>query len=105
MLSSSRVTLSYLGRVFRGFASSIAGEIDVFDGYVIFFLRNVNLSMMITYPMPWVRPLKARHRDRAAFLATEQDPLLETVTDRLLDRLEDCKRDFPRVAVVGGAGE
>ena len=49
--------------------------------------------------------MKARHRDRAAFLATSHDPLLETVTDRLLDRLEDCKRRFPHVAVLGGAGK
>ena len=27
------------------------------------------------------------------------------VAERLLDRLEDCKRTFPRVAVLGGAGE
>ena len=52
------------------------------------------------------RPLKARHRDRSAFLApsASQDPLLAAVTERLLDRLEDCKRKFPHVAVIGGAG-
>ncbi|GAX75078.1 hypothetical protein CEUSTIGMA_g2522.t1 [Chlamydomonas eustigma] len=49
--------------------------------------------------------LKVKHRDRASFLSTSYDPLLETVTERLLDRLEDCKRKFPRVAVLGGAGE
>ena len=27
------------------------------------------------------------------------------MAERLLDRLEDCKRTFPRVAVLGGAGE
>ena len=27
------------------------------------------------------------------------------ISERLLDRLEDCKRDFPNVAVIGGAGE
>ncbi len=26
------------------------------------------------------------------------------VTEALLDRLEDCKRTFPTVAVLGGAG-
>jgi len=49
--------------------------------------------------------LKARHRDRAAYLAGSRDPLLETVTDRLLDRLEDCKRKFPTAAILGGAAE
>lgn len=49
--------------------------------------------------------LKARHRDRSAFLAGESDPLQATVTERLLDRLEDCKRSFPAAAVLGGAGE
>lgn len=27
------------------------------------------------------------------------------MTERLLDRLEDCKRTFPVAAVLGGAGE
>ena len=27
------------------------------------------------------------------------------VTESLLDRLEDCKRTFPTVAVLGGAGD
>ena len=27
------------------------------------------------------------------------------MVDRLLDRLEDCKRDFPRAAVLGGAAD
>lgn len=38
-------------------------------------------------------------------LSYRQDPLLCTVADRLLDRLEDCKqRSFKHVAVIGGAG-
>lgn len=27
------------------------------------------------------------------------------MAERLLDRLEDCKRDFPTAVVLGGAGE
>ena len=27
------------------------------------------------------------------------------ISERLLDRLEDCKREFPNAAVIGGAGE
>ncbi|MEW5300865.1 MAG: hypothetical protein WDW36_003763 [Sanguina aurantia] len=49
--------------------------------------------------------LKARHRDRAAYLGSSEDPLLGVVTDRLLDRLEDCVRKFPVALVLGGAAE
>ena len=51
--------------------------------------------------------LKALHRDRAAHLLstiTHKDPLLSTVAERLVDRLEDCTRPFPHVLVLGGAG-
>ena len=52
--------------------------------------------------------LKALHRDRAAHLLsssnTHKDPLLTTVAERLVDRLEDCTRPFPHVLVRGGAG-
>jgi len=56
--------------------------------------------------------LKALHRDRAAHLlssittttTTHKDPLLTTVAERLVDRLEDCTRPFPHVLVLGGAG-
>ncbi|KAJ9522870.1 hypothetical protein QJQ45_023660 [Haematococcus lacustris] len=85
--------------------------------------------------------VKARHRDRAAYLARlhealagtlplglapscsnvavpasegqqtgqgpkssyRHDPLLGTVADRLLDRLEDCVKTFPKAAIIGGA--
>ncbi|KAL0037871.1 hypothetical protein WJX79_003110 [Trebouxia sp. C0005] len=50
------------------------------------------------------RQLKRAHRNRAALLQTADDPLLVAVTEALLDRLEDCKRTFPTVAVLGGAG-
>eukprot|EP00887_Chlorella_sp_A99_P004594 scaffold4.g4594.t1 len=49
-------------------------------------------------------PLKARHRDRAAREPVGTDPLLDEVAERLLDRLEDCTRSFPRAVVLGGAG-
>lgn len=58
----------------------------------------------VPLPRPLPRLLKSKHRDRAAYLGGGGDPLQELVTDRLLDRLEDCKRKFPRVAVIGGAG-
>ncbi|KAG2497192.1 hypothetical protein HYH03_004781 [Edaphochlamys debaryana] len=49
------------------------------------------------------RPLKALQRDRAAALQDPTDPLLGAVSERLLDRLEDCKRAFPTAVVLGGA--
>ena len=41
--------------------------------------------------------------ERAAWLAHREDPLHEEVTERLLERLEDIKREFPVVLVLGGA--
>ncbi len=35
---------------------------------------------------------------------TKADFLLQRVSDGLADRLDDVKRDFPRAAVIGGAG-
>ncbi|KAK9917381.1 hypothetical protein WJX75_003779 [Coccomyxa subellipsoidea] len=50
------------------------------------------------------RDLKRAHRDRAAWLQKKDDPLQVEVAEQLLDRLEDCKRTFPVVAVLGGSG-
>jgi len=47
--------------------------------------------------------LKEKHRDKAAFLSSNTDPLHETITERLLDRLDDCKdRTFRSVAILSG---
>lgn len=51
------------------------------------------------------RELKVLHRDRAARYPVEEDPLLTTTTEQLLDRLLDVKRDFQVVAVLGGRGD
>eukprot|EP00877_Chromochloris_zofingiensis_P004341 jgi/Chrzof1/13908/Cz08g17020.t1 len=48
---------------------------------------------------------KAAQRDRASAIRTASDPLLSHVTDRLLDRLEDCVAKFPTAVILGGAGE
>lgn len=48
--------------------------------------------------------LKSKQRDRAAFLSSDRDPLHETIAERLLDRLDDCKgRTFASVAILSGA--
>ncbi|MCO5578727.1 hypothetical protein L7F22_032572 [Adiantum nelumboides] len=49
------------------------------------------------------RMYKRRQRDRAAWLMGTEDPLLDVVTENLLDRLEDCKRTFPTALNMGGA--
>ncbi|KAF8066190.1 methyltransferase [Scenedesmus sp. PABB004] len=54
------------------------------------------------------RQRKAAQRDRAAALRCalhRPDPLLRHITERLLDRLEDCVARFPTALVLGGAGE
>lgn len=57
---------------------------------------------------PPLRPLcsvlKAAQRDRAARYPAEPDPLTDEVAGRLVDRMEDCTRRFPRALVLGGAG-
>lgn len=49
------------------------------------------------------RDYKRKQRDRAAWLMVPYDPLLETVTENLLDRLEDCRRTFHTALNMGGA--
>lgn len=49
------------------------------------------------------RVLKSKQRDRAAWLMSDSDPILDTVTESLLDRLQDCKRTFPKALNLGGA--
>jgi NADH dehydrogenase [ubiquinone] 1 alpha subcomplex assembly factor 5 len=54
---------------------------------------------------------EAAQRDRAAYLRSidaagdPTDPFLEEIARRTLDRLSDVKRPFPRVLVLGGAGD
>lgn len=49
------------------------------------------------------RVYKTKQRDWAAWLMTLEDPLLDVVTENLLDRLEDCKRTFHTTLNMGGA--
>ncbi|MED6169281.1 hypothetical protein PIB30_019923 [Stylosanthes scabra] len=51
------------------------------------------------------RQLKRKQRDRAAWLMPTNfdDPLLTTVADNLLDRLQDCKKTFPTTLCLGGS--
>lgn len=49
------------------------------------------------------RQLKRNQRDRAAWLMPQTDPLLHTVADNLLDRLQDCKKTFPSALCLGGS--
>ncbi|KAJ1376746.1 S-adenosyl-L-methionine-dependent methyltransferase [Sesbania bispinosa] len=49
------------------------------------------------------RQLKRTQRDRAAWLMPPNDPLLHTVAENLLDRLQDCKKTFPTALCLGGS--
>ncbi|XP_059077470.1 putative methyltransferase At1g22800, mitochondrial isoform X2 [Cryptomeria japonica] len=51
------------------------------------------------------RYLKGKQRDRAAWLMSPTDNFLDTVAERLLDRLEDCKKDFSTALCLGGSIE
>ncbi|WP_424139274.1 class I SAM-dependent methyltransferase [Roseomonas chloroacetimidivorans] len=50
------------------------------------------------------RPLLRRRRDRAAATQHRVAPILEAVTERLLDRLDDTTRRFDRALEIGGRG-
>ncbi|KAK7271391.1 hypothetical protein RJT34_27247 [Clitoria ternatea] len=60
------------------------------------FSSNSNLKI-------FDRQLKRKQRDRAAWLMPQNDPLLHTVAQNLLDRLHDCKRTFPTALCLGGS--
>jgi NADH dehydrogenase [ubiquinone] 1 alpha subcomplex assembly factor 5 len=51
------------------------------------------------------RPLHRRRRDRAAAGLGRHDFLLREVAKRLLDRLDDVRRQFRRVLVLGGTAD
>ncbi|KAL1811720.1 hypothetical protein DCAR_0623846 [Daucus carota subsp. sativus] len=49
------------------------------------------------------RNLKRKQRDRAAWLMSPKDTLVDTVAENILDRLEDCKKTFPTALCFGGS--
>ncbi|XP_021771600.1 putative methyltransferase At1g22800 [Chenopodium quinoa] len=49
------------------------------------------------------RDLKRKQRDRAAWLSRSDDTFINSVADNLLDRLEDCKREFSTALCLGGS--
>ncbi|KAB1210933.1 putative methyltransferase At1g22800 [Morella rubra] len=51
------------------------------------------------------RHLKQKQRDRAAWLMHPKDCFVDAVVENLLDRLEDCKKAFPRALCSGGSLE
>ncbi len=50
------------------------------------------------------RPALRRHRTRAAAGLAQHDFLFREVSERLVERLGDVRRDFPRVLILGGHG-
>ncbi|MHA1107828.1 MAG: methyltransferase domain-containing protein [Alphaproteobacteria bacterium] len=53
---------------------------------------------------PFDRAALRRHRARAAAGFAEHDFLFREVAERLVERLGDVRRDFPRVLILGGHG-
>nr|XP_007148619.1 hypothetical protein PHAVU_005G001600g [Phaseolus vulgaris]ESW20613.1 hypothetical protein PHAVU_005G001600g [Phaseolus vulgaris] len=49
------------------------------------------------------RQRKRAQRDRAAWFSPAQDPLLHSVSQNLVDRLQDCKKTFPTALCLGGS--
>ncbi|KAL9234171.1 hypothetical protein vseg_009070 [Gypsophila vaccaria] len=49
------------------------------------------------------RNLKRIQRDRAAWLTRSDDSFVNSVAENLLDRLDDCKKDFPTALCLGGS--
>ncbi|KAJ3671582.1 hypothetical protein LUZ60_007661 [Juncus effusus] len=69
-------------------------------------LLNLNFSTEAGGLRIFDRELKRAHRDRAAWLMRgKKDELLDSVAENLLDRLEDCKRNFTTALSLGGSGE
>ncbi|KAK7322372.1 hypothetical protein VNO77_25751 [Canavalia gladiata] len=80
-LSLFRRKPSSLALAFRSFSTSNSNsKVNIFD-----------------------RELKRTQRDRAAWLMPSHDPLLHTVAENLLDRLQDCKKTFPTALCLGGS--
>lgn len=84
--SVSRTT-QHISCLIRGFAAAPSASCDVFDG-----------------------ALKSVQRDRASSMvngmdavADHRDPLADEVAARLVERLEDCTRPFPRALILGGS--
>ncbi|CAK8564708.1 unnamed protein product [Lathyrus sativus] len=73
---------------------------------VFSFFRKTNFSVPFSTTSKlniFDRQLKRNQRDRAAWLMPQNDPLLHTVADNLLDRLQDCKKIFPSALCLGGS--
>lgn len=49
------------------------------------------------------RDLKRKQRDRAAWLSRSDNSFVNSVAENLLDRLEDCKKEFPTALCLGGS--
>lgn len=69
----------------NAFATASSAAVDVFDG-----------------------ALKAVQRDRASLVQSfdedaDRDPLADEVAARVVERLEDCTRPFPRALILGGS--
>ena len=100
-LSSSYSTLQ------QATGASPGAQLEIFDGYAVkqtkFIFKHFPLTTIFHYTTP-CRILKASQRDRAAHYPAEPDPLTDEVAARLVDRLEDCTKSFPRALVLGGAG-
>jgi NADH dehydrogenase [ubiquinone] 1 alpha subcomplex assembly factor 5 len=48
--------------------------------------------------------VKAAQRSRAARYTLEPDPLQDEVAERVVERVDDCSRQFTDALIVGGAG-
>ena len=76
-------------------------------------MKAVALKALAESRTTHARQRKRAHRDRAAYLQRKKkensntnsggDFLLEEATRRVLDRLDDIKRPFKRILVIGGA--
>ncbi|XP_010521101.1 PREDICTED: putative methyltransferase At1g22800 [Tarenaya hassleriana] len=49
------------------------------------------------------RDLKRCHRDRSAWLSCQNDSFVDAVAENLIDRLQDCRKNFPTALCLGGS--
>lgn len=91
-----------INSIFRKKVLSIWIKATTFESRSSFCTQNLD-GISSSKVKIFDRDLKRKQRDRAAWLSRSDDTFINSVADNLLDRLEDCKREFPTALCLGGS--